>query len=176
MADQAQLDLREPARATFSRCGRYRYSLRRRTGIDNERQCLWIMLNPSTADAEQDDPTIRKVVAFARSWGYGWAVVGNVYGFRSTDPTKLWKAKDPVGSHNDHMLAGLVTTADLVVCGWGKHAKPGRVRDVADLVQRVRAWRGRPDWHCLALNNDGSPRHPLYLSGDLKPRRFVDAA
>ena len=77
--------------ATFSRCGRYRYSLWRRWEEDAP-YVLWICLNPSTADAEEDDPTLRRCMGFAQDWGYGASYTANLFAWRATKPQDMMKA------------------------------------------------------------------------------------
>lgn len=151
--------------ATFSACGRYRYRLGR--DFDKKvstRGVAFLMLNPSTASATTDDPTIRRCIGFAQSWGYGWLVVGNVYALRSTDPRVLWNVDDPVGPENDRHLGEICREAELVVCAWGAHAKPDRVAQVRAVIESA----GQVP-HALRLTAAGAPGHPLYLPGDLKP-------
>jgi hypothetical protein len=143
--------------ALISRCGRYRYTLQRSwsgapLGVVN-----WVMLNPSTADAQADDPTIRRVVNFARAWDFGGLVVTNLFALRSTDPKRLRRARDPIGPENDRHLVEAAT--------WGAHGSYlGRDRAVLRLL---RANGIEP--HALQLTNGGYPAHPLYLRADLKP-------
>lgn len=142
--------------ALISACDRYRYRLTR-TWDRRAKPLVWIMLNPSTADAEVDDPTIRRCRGFARRWGYGGIVVTNLYAFRATQPRVLFEAPDPVGPDNDRQLVRATRGNDIIV-GWGKHARPERVRDVRHTLRR--------QLHCLCTNQDGSPRHPLYVPND----------
>lgn len=119
------------------------------------------MLNPSTADADEDDATIRKCIRYAESWGFGGILVGNIYAYRATDRSMLKKVDNPIGTDNIANLYELVQKSDKVVCAWGNG-------------------EGRPDFifkninnlHYLRLNKDGSPSHPLYLKADLKPQAF----
>ena len=100
--------------AVISQDNKYRYQLSRIW--DNEKPTvLFIMLNPSTADADADDPTIRRVVNFAKSWGYGGVFVGNLYAFRSTDPKGLKHTEDPVGEENIAHVQTLIGLTDKVV-------------------------------------------------------------
>lgn len=167
--------------AVISPCGRYRYELWRDWRGEQEAQlglgplelegwrlahaqqfALFVLLNPSTADAEHDDPTTRKCVSYARRWGYGAACLANAFAFRATDPSELYEVADPVGPENDGHLEALGAAAGIVVAGWGR---PGRLqrRD-----ERVLALLPRPV-HCLAQNTDGTPAHPLYLPGGAEP-------
>jgi hypothetical protein len=122
-------DLTEDSGAELSPCRRYRYRLWRRWS--DGPVVNFVMLNPSTADAEQDDPTVRRCVGFAKSWGAGGLVVTNLYALRSTDPKALWTADDPVGPENAFHLGSGALGADTVVCAWGAEgARNGRGNEV----------------------------------------------
>lgn len=157
--------------AVFSPCGGYRYQLGRTLtppGISPSRTCLFLMLNPSTADAFQLDPTVRRCIGFASSWGCDQLLVGNLFALRSTDPKALYETADPVGAQNDSMLRELAELADVVVCAWGVHgAHQDRGRVVRAALQPVF------DLHHLGLTKDGHPRHPLYLPAVLTPQRWT---
>jgi hypothetical protein len=153
-------------RAYISDDGLYRYSLDRQLVDDGEWTCTFVMLNPSTADAEQDDPTIRRCIRFAREWGYGRLKVVNLYALRATDPKQLWLADDPVGPENDHVLSLAFGGSDLTIAAWGVHAKLERVAEIM-------AWPIRPRL-CLGVTKDGHPRHPLYVRADAEPRLLSD--
>src|SRR5258708_39445492 len=100
----------------------YRYTLRR-TWDSTLPQILFIGLNPSTADAQRDDPTLRRCIGFARRWGYGQLVVGNLFAFRATRPTELRSCADPIGTDNDSWLQTLAASAGCVVVAWGTHGQ-----------------------------------------------------
>lgn len=156
--------------AVISSCGRYRYALSRQTGLLNAGgTVLFIMLNPSTADAETDDPTIRRCLGFARRWGYRRLDVANLYAWRATDPARLHDAADPVGPENDQWIARLACRARLVIVAWGAnlHPQPRRVGRVCDLLDHYR----RPV-RCLGLTQHGHPRHPVRLAGAIEPVPF----
>ena len=115
--------------AILSPCGRYRYRLERDLGALTATRgaVAFIMLNPSTADATTDDPTIRRCIGYARAWGYARLIVGNAYAWRSTDPAGLWTAgPGPVGPDNDQHLEQIARDAEPVVCAWGANIKPDR--------------------------------------------------
>lgn len=150
--------------ARFSPCMRYRYELSRMWSMEASRFCMFVMLNPSTADAQIDDPTIRRCIGFAKSWGYDGLYVGNVYAYRSTDPSQLWTVDDPVGPDNDASLTKLAEKADLVVAAWGANAKPERIGCVLHALRNANAV------HFLAMTRAQQPKHPLYLKSDLKPQ------
>src|SRR5262245_52290853 len=103
--------------AAFSRCRRYRFALWRRWASGP--QVLFVMLNPSTADEDCDDATIRRCIGFARSWGFGAMAAGNLFALRSTSPTVLKTSRRPVGRGNDAWLVRLQSTSAVVVAAWG---------------------------------------------------------
>src|SRR5215469_5352787 len=121
--------------AVVSADGLYRYELFRRWA--DGPIATWVMLNPSTADAKTDDPTIRRVMGFSTGFGCGACVVVNLYAWRATEPAELWKAADPVGPSNAHYLIEAARRAKLtdapLIAAWGAHARPERVADVLDL-------------------------------------------
>lgn len=144
--------------ATFSPCERYRYTLLREWDL-RLRRLLWIMLNPSKATAEIDDPTVAKCQRYARAWGFGSIVVTNLFAWRSTNPKVLYGVDDPIGPENDAAIFREVGAAAKVIVAWGKH---GALRDRgAEVLASLRAYGVTP--YCLSRNNDGSPGHPLYL-------------
>jgi hypothetical protein len=142
--------------ATISPCGLYRYDLIRRWPSPGGMLVNFIGLNPSTADAEQDDPTIRKCCEFARRWGYDGIVMTNLFAFRATDPRAMRQAVDPVGPENNARLLHWSRVAALVVVAWGNH---GAFRDRGNLVTSLL----NPPAYCLRLTKAGQPEHPLYL-------------
>lgn len=149
--------------AAFSACGRYRYALWRRWGAGPG--VAFIGLNPSTADHEMDDPTIRRCIGFARQWGFGSVSVFNLFAFRATKPDELRLAEAPVGPENDRWLRNAGSVERLVVAAWGVHGSH-RGRD-----RRARALL--PDLSCLGITQGGHPRHPLYLRSDAPLQPFT---
>jgi hypothetical protein len=149
--------------AVISGCGLYRYTLHRPSEVlyPERSTAAFVMLNPSTADATQDDPTIRRCRGFARGWGCAGLTVLNLYALRSTNPAELWKAADPVGPENDDYLRRMAREYGDVVCAWGGNAKPDRVAAFLRIMEgaAARLW-------CLGNTKDGSPRHPLYVRAD----------
>ena len=143
---------------------RYRYALGRRWD-KAEDSLLFIMLNPSTADALQDDPTVRKCRKYAKKWGYGEVLVGNIFGLRSPDPDHLYQANNPVGPDNDHIIQNmLLPKADDVIVAWGNHGEHlDRSQEVLD------SYLKQYDVQALELNKSGEPSHPLYLPNDTEP-------
>lgn len=148
--------------AVFSDDGRYRYELVRRWGPG--RLALWVMLNPSTADAEQDDPTIRRVIGFTKRWSLGdGIVVANLFALRSTDPAELLRAENPVGPENVQSIRRRIRTSHVVIGAWGAHPAV-RMRGAPSLV-RLAEDEGRKVY-CLGVTKAGEPRHPLYVAGE----------
>lgn len=150
--------------AVLSPDGVYRYELRRRWGTGQP--VAFVMLNPSTADATVDDPTIRRCVGFARAWGFGALVVRNLFALRATDPRELAGHPDAVGPLNDTYLAA--DDVHSVVCAWGAH--PFAVERGAE-VRGMFAGRG-VRLHHLGLTKAGHPRHPLYLPKTAEPQMW----
>ena len=119
---------------------------------------MFIMLNPSTADAENDDPTIRRVINFTKSWGYGGVYVVNLYAYRSTDPKRLQQIQDPIGKENIVHIQSLMGRVEKVIYAWGNHEKePAWLCDIV------------PTPYCIDISKKGIPKHPLYLKKDLQP-------
>lgn len=157
--------------AIISPCGAYRYTLTRWWG-EEAPGLLWVLLNPSTADGEQDDPTVRKLRAYARAWGAPGFVVVNVFAFRATNPWEVAEAAvDPVGPENDAHIAAEAARAQAIVIGWGVSLADTpiapRFGDVLRLLEPFRAKVG-----ALKLTKSGAPTHPLYLAAKLRPVRY----
>jgi hypothetical protein len=146
---------------------RYRYRLSRCVNVTTDDTVCFIMLNPSTANAEQDDPTIRRCKAYALAWEYGRLEVVNLFAYRATDPGVLYTmSRDTaIGVDNDQHIVEACTASALVVCAWGNH---GSLHDRANKVlSLIRAQSIQP--HALKLNSSGHPAHPLYLRKDATP-------
>ena len=129
------------------------------------------MLNPSTADHEQDDPTIRRCIGYSRSCGAGSLVVTNLFALRATDPRELLRHEDPIGAENAHYLATTAINSDLVVCAWGN-----RGAYLAQASITASALSSFVDLHCLRVTKTGQPAHPLYLPAKLTPQLFREVA
>lgn len=147
------------------------------------RTVLFCMLNPSTATATTNDPTVRRCIGFGRAWGFPRLEVVNMYAARSTDPNELprmiARQEDPIGPENDRAIADAAQRSDLVIAAWGSHpaavasygGRPPRAR----VVEAIIAGTGH-DLYALKLSKDGNPYHPLYTAGDLKPILYRKAA
>lgn len=156
--------------AVLSADGLYRYRLTRAWDERTER-VTFVMLNPSTADASTDDPTIRRCIGFARSWGYGGLDVVNLYALRSTNPAALWTADDPVGPENNATLTRALLRAPLIVAAWGANAKPDRVGMFWSLAKACEA-----TVHALRVTQSGAPGHPLYIPATATPQPYAEAS
>lgn len=138
----------------------YRYRLWR-TEETGEGTVVFIMLNPSTADVTNDDPTIRRCRGFARDLGYRRVEIINLFAFRSTSPKGLREVEDPVGPENDDHILEVSMKADLMIAAWGVHGTlNNRNREVLGYLDEV---------YCLGTTKDGHPSHPLYLKKELRP-------
>ena len=140
--------------AQISDCGKYRYALWRIWDTELP-LLLFVGLNPSTANASEDDPTVRRCIGFAKQWKMGGILIGNLFAFRSTDPGNLMTVSDPIGSDNDSALVDLRNRAQIAVAIWGSN---GTIMNRSTSVRRL---LGR--LKCLAVNKDGEPRHVLYI-------------
>ncbi|PHQ71346.1 MAG: hypothetical protein COB93_03365 [Sneathiella sp.] len=149
--------------ADFSDCGAYRYRLWRRWGGGGK--VTFIMLNPSTADATRNDPTIERCHRRAVAMGFSALDVVNIFAFRATDPRDLKRTAKPVGSDNDAAIIASLKDADMTICAWGSHGDhQNRHNAVRDLLKA-----NRLTVHALSLTKKGLPGHPLYLSYRKEP-------
>jgi len=161
--------------AEISKDTLYRYRLTREWDADRP-VVNFIGLNPSTADALVDDPTIRRCIGFAKRWGFGKLIMTNLFALRCTDPAKLcFAAVDPIGPQTNGWLETSAAEASLVVAAWG--AVDGLMRDDVRFAQRravvVCNLIFTTSIHALGFTKAGFPRHPLYMRGDAKPLPWV---
>ncbi len=157
--------------AILSDCGAYRYHLWRVWNIESPIM-VFVMCNPSTADAFEDDPTIRRCIGFAKREGYGGISVRNVFALRSTDPSALLSHPDPYGPENEqHLLSACsVSLMTRLICAWGVPVKGNRLRHYYQQAGTILQCQ-RPD--CLGTTKQGHPRHPLYLPLDAAIEPFT---
>ena len=149
--------------AVISDCGAYRYTLWRRWDEALDR-LVWVMLNPSTADAETDDMTIRKCTGFALRWGFGGIEVVNLFAYRATKPLDLRLAKDPVGPRNNTWLEKVLGVSPTVVA-WGGSVPGGQLAgERFVLVRKLLAQSPLNAVWSLGRTQSGHPRHPSRLS------------
>lgn len=153
--------------ATLSSCGIYRFALWRQvqhaTLTQEIRSLLFVMNNPSTADAREDDSTIRRVKGFAWEWGFHRVYVGNTNPVRGTDPKTVALAREPWLLENDRQLRKLAARVELIIAAWGNDAHPSLARRAYRVVRDIKPI------YALGLTKAGNPKHPLYLAANTKP-------
>jgi hypothetical protein len=139
--------------------------------LGEPKSCLFIMLNPSTADGNTDDPTIRRCVSFAKQWYFERLEVVNLFAYRATNPKELLAlngSDDPVGTDNQHFIERAVAHAGLVVCAWGEHG----THLGQDETVRGWLWDKRLPHMALGFTKSGQPRHPLYVKSTAELQRM----
>lgn len=146
----------------------YRYTLLHswRAMWEEPRRVVWIALNPSTADENQLDPTLRRIKGFSADWGFNEFMMLNAFAFRATDPREMEAAADPIGPENDKYILQECEKAELIVCAWGTHCALGARHE--KLLAMLRPY----PIHYLRLTSGGYPSHPLYLPKNLQPISF----
>jgi len=148
--------------AVFSPFREYRYTLWRQwrqSILDDIKCCMFICLNPSTADETNDDPTMRRCMGFAKKWGMDAMIVTNIFAFRSTDPKKMLAHPDPVGPDNDYHIIASAIGAQFVIAAWGNHGlHRRRYAQVLDILNSFDC-----PVYCLGVTGKAQPKHPLYL-------------
>lgn len=156
--------------AIISDCKKYRFALHREWD-DSKPTAMFIMLNPSTADAEKDDPTIRRCMSFAKSWGYGGIIVCNLFPFRATNPKELL-IRENISTQislNGSYIRQLQEHCRVVILAWGNEL-------ILDYIFKQHYPFGKLNYlqiekiHYLELSKNGTPKHPLYLPQTLKPQ------
>lgn len=147
--------------ATISLCGTYRYRLARAVA-GGQLRVLFVGLNPSTADHQIDDPTVRRMMSFAALLGGGELQVGNLFAYRAVQPSELWRVGERVaiGPENDRHLASMAQGADIIVAAWGTSAERS---PRAGAVLKILKASSQRAVLCLGRTKEGWPRHPLYL-------------
>jgi hypothetical protein len=157
--------------AQFSSCRSYRYALWRQwdgsgsgsSGLGGD--VMFVGLNPSTADETNDDPTLRRCIAYAQAWGYGGLCMTNLFAWRATQPTEMMRAPDPVGPDNDTWLLSTASQSAIIIAAWGVHGTfAGRDQIVREMLPRL---------SYLRLTKNGYPEHPLYLPKTLMPIEWL---
>lgn len=149
--------------AVLSDDGVYRYVLSR-IWDDAKDKVMFIALNPSTADALNDDPTIGRMIGYAKLWGYGGMYVCNLFAYRATDPKDMKSAENPIGNQNDTFIQQYAAKSDKVIFCWGTHGSYlNRDKDMLKLIDNP---------CCIELSKHGHPKHPLYLKADKMPIKY----
>ena len=155
----------------FSPCRKYRYSLRHSWVDDNlipepEKPIMWIGLNPSTADENQLDPTLRRIRKFSADWGFNCFYMTNLFAYRATEPKDMIAQSDPIGSENDQTLLETSKKCDMVLCCWGNHGGHlGRSAEVLELLKDR-------NLYYLEMTGADEPKHPLYAKGTIVAKKF----
>ena len=144
----------------------YRYLLWREWDSSNK-TISFIMLNPSRADAEVNDPTITRCINFAKSWGYGRLEVVNLFAYRTPHPSLLKQAAEPIGKHNERYIIESVEKSDRIILAWGNHGT-WRKQDLYTLE----LLKNYTHLYSLGITKKGCPRHPLYLRSNIKPQKY----
>jgi len=151
--------------AVISDDGKYRYKLGR-YWTRKDVPVVWIMLNPSSADAVENDPTIRRCISFAKRWGFGGIEVYNLFALRSRDPRSIERADDPVGPKNDYWLTAAARKGRTIIAAWGECQTALKSRRAAEVMELlVRSGGANPK--SLGFTKTGDPRHPLYVRSDV---------
>jgi len=146
----------------------YRYSLTHKWSGAPDKKLVFLMLNPSTADAFQADPTVAACMVWAQMWEFGELEVVNIFAYRATDPKIMKKAEDPIGPLNNAFIKEAAASASLIVAAWGAHGDHlGRGVEVATkLLREVKLT-------CFTTVKGGHPKHPLYIKRRTKPKPFA---
>jgi hypothetical protein len=131
----------------------------------------FIMLNPSTADENVDDPTIRRCIGYGQALNFDGLYIVNLFAYRSKNPGDLLKVPDPIGNpNNDYWIKFAIMHSSLVIAAWGssepmiRQNTRFRKYEVEKLVNK--------DIYCLRFNRDGNPSHPLMLPNGLQPKIY----
>lgn len=158
------IDLELPKGAVFSEDGKYRYVLWRVWNKSRPIR-LQIGLNPSKAGAIKNDPTITRGMVRADRDSFGGFLMGNLYGFISTNPDALLRVGDSIGLENDIYLKQMIELSAQHLCGWGSfRAVEKRASIVLALIKEP---------YCLGVNHDGQPKHPLYIGYDVPATKYT---
>ncbi|MGL5953282.1 MAG: DUF1643 domain-containing protein [Providencia rustigianii] len=150
--------------ATISECNKYRYDLFR-IWDETKPYLMFIGLNPSTADHELDDPTIKRCIGFAEKLDFGGVCMCNLYALRATNPSAMMSSESPIGSDNDMYVKKHALSAGMVIAAWGNHGcYLNRDKEILDILN--------VDVFALDINKSGQPKHPLYIHSDNEPKIY----
>lgn len=154
--------------AEFDPTGHYRYHLWRIWDL-NKLRITWIMLNPSTADGQKDDATIRRVIGFSKLWGFGGADIFNIFALKSTDPHALLRHGSPIGPANDFKLR-VASTKTEIIAAWGSWGDrfPDRVKELRQILFNSNVY-------CLGRTKNGQPLHPLRLPNNTSRIKYISS-
>jgi len=155
------------AKIFFSKDGKYRYFIIK-TWDKSKPRIMFIMLNPSTKHDLDSPNALSKCIEYAKIWDYGSICIVNIFAFRSNTPTGLYSERDPIGPENDKFIKIFAKHVDMILLGWGNHGiYKNRGKEILKLLKPF-----ENKLYCLDLNKSGEPRHPLYLSESLIPRKY----
>jgi hypothetical protein len=161
-----QINLFESSSAAFSPCRLYRYDLWRIWG-DKDNFVQFICLNPSTADETKNDPTIRRCIDFAQTWGFDALCMTNLFAYRATKPKEMMKYEFPIGEENNKWLTETAAKAKLIIAAWSQYGTHlNRAVEVRKLI-------GREMFYLKISEKTNQPYHPLYLPKNSKPILFI---
>ena len=161
MNNQLDLFINESSGALFSECKKYRYVLWR-IWDNSKPKVMFIGLNPSTANESSDDPTIRRVRTFAKTWGYGGVYMLNLFTYITAYPEELITCDDPLGLA-DYYLLEYAKKCEKIIFAWGNFKEcKSRANEI------IKMFKG----FALLKNKDGSPRHPLYVPNNIIPIEY----
>ena len=155
--------------AFITPCKKFRYHLTR-IWDPNKPKLMVVGLNCSTADARKNDPTVRREIMFAIHMGFGSLYKANLFAYRTKDPKKMKRARDPIGQENDLWISHLAEKCDKIAVAWGAH---GSYLERDRAVEKILRATGKPLW-CFGMTKDGFPKHPLYLPADTKLVEWVN--
>lgn len=152
--------------AIFDETKKYRYVLTRQWG-NNKNFVNFVLLNPSTADENLDDPTIKACIRFANNWGYDGIWVTNLFAFRATKPHDLIQCSSPVGNQNNKYLEKYSKKSKMVIIAWGNHGNfLNRDKEVIKILSKIK------NLYCIDITTKGNPKHLLYINRNTKYKKY----
>ena len=157
--------------AELSICKKYRYSLTRIWDEDKP-NVMFVMLNPSTADEKNDDPTIRRCINFAKDFGAGGIYVVNLFPLRATNPNELLINDSIISEENKNYIKKYSELSSIIICAWGNNKIIKRINKKFNTNVYNQLKLINSELYCLELSKDNTPKHPLYLPKNLKPIKF----
>lgn len=156
--------------AIFDKSQKYRYLLKRQWKADTKNFVNFILLNPSTADEKNDDPTINACIQFAKNSNYDGLWITNLFAFRATKPHNLKLCSSPIGKQNNQYLKNYAKKSKMVIIAWGNHGNfLDRNKEVIKILSKTKTL------YCLDITNKGNPKHPLYIKRTTKPLIFSNS-
>lgn len=160
------------AGAAYSPCMQYRYALWRQftrglLEVDDVRTCCFLMLNPSTADHQQNDPTVTRCCQHAMRWGFDELYVMNLFAWRATDPEEMKRQAEPIGKLNDNLIRSIVSDAAMTVLAYGNHGSHRERHLFVDSLPADKLF-------FFTKNMSGLPKHPLYVSKKADLHKWAD--